>query len=108
MGFYATSDDIRLEPDCKTSACALGWATTIWPRKFQISEDGDLSFRSHFQDGSDWWRGTHYSELPVLEHFGISEQEAIRLFGGPQVSPKQKAKEIEKLVGSHGYTYAEE
>lgn len=118
---------------CRTSACALGWATVVFPETFRLDwgwgcdweldptendEDDQLeAFVQIKKDGE--WREVAYEryeynefigpqEIPgdLHDFFGITNNEAWELFGGYDATPKQKAKQIEELVDRYGYTYA--
>lgn len=87
---------------CKTSACALGYATNIWPHKFRLKffshGEGDVLVRAN----GEWSGNIYYTK----EFFGIDDAEFDDLFLGPYMTPKQKAKDIEGLVAKHGWVYA--
>jgi hypothetical protein len=116
---------------CKTSACALGWATVVFPETFRLDwgyeyeldpaeNDEDDPLEASVQIKKDGeWRSVSYErhqfsdwgemvEIPgdLHDFFGITNEEAWELFGGNDATPKQKAKQIEELVDHCGYTYA--
>lgn len=90
MGFFG--DEGFAENKCGTSACALGWATVCFPRsglrmKSVVEEDSILSFEGKtYLDAAE----TFFSLGPCDTNF---------LFGGlDEMTPKQKAKQIEKFL----------
>ena len=98
----------RLGPtvgSCGVSACALGWATVIWPSVFRLEWSGACLLASlrHVPTAAY----TPYTGLPVCRFFGIEKDEAAELFGTKPATPEQKAEQIEELVDSYGYTYAD-
>lgn len=105
MSSYWKNEADELEiPDlaqhkCGTSACAMGWATRVWPNIFKLNEFGGFSYR-----GSD----SSHSSMSVRAFFGLDFDEACDLFGYKwRRTPKQEASEIEKTVKKHGFIYAE-
>lgn len=86
-GFKPPADVFHMSHWCGTTACALGWATRIWPKEFWFSTTGDCaSFKS--KDGL-------YGE----QFFGITDDQWEYLFGCNRVrSPKQEARIIENFV----------
>lgn len=86
----------REDTGCGTAACALGWATTIWPETFQVR--GGLLYSGKER--------ISYGDIKVETFFGLDTFEACSLFGPDHnVTPIQKAKEIEELVSSKGWVY---
>lgn len=106
------------EITCGTSACALGWATVVFPEVMRLGswdetmsddegnateEEGHVEFKMG-EDGWEWVDG--YSPH-IHDFFGITAEEGGDLFHDSlDATPKQKAKQIEDLVSKHGYTYA--
>lgn len=90
----------RPDDYCGTKACALGWATAIWPKRFQLEFDGCTQACVAMD-------GVGHDQVGVAAFFGISEYDYFDLFHGGGNTPKQKAREIEQLVRQHGYDYAE-
>lgn len=103
---------VSLTPTCGTSACALGWATTVWPKRFrmnfQYSEDDHLSGVVEYFNGKSWEKCglTDAQRKPLAEWFGLSLAELYEVFGPWPCSTKQKAAQIEEFVQRHGYEYA--
>lgn len=92
---------------CGTSACALGWATTVFPETFRMKWNGD----SDYMQGHVYEVGTNTAlatDSPVvLKFFGITSSEGYDLFGGEPATPKKKAAQMERLADKYGYTYAD-
>ena len=86
-------------PKCGTTACALGWATHVFPYKFRITQFGAFAV-----DGVVFG-----SCVPaVCDFFGITVPDWEYLFGGGnRRSARQEAKVIEQLVKKQGWTYAD-
>lgn len=85
---------------CCTKACALGWATTIWPKHLKLSTGyygtDVILINSGYEAG--------YENFEAAEQFfDITYDEAIDLFApneklGKYATPKQVAKNILKFV----------
>lgn len=81
------------EPNCGTTACALGWAVNVFPRTLTFTRWDDVVFRDEEESEEVYSRDT------IRRFFGIEDDEAIdRLFYGDQCTPKQKARQIRKFV----------
>jgi len=99
------------EQKCGTSACALGWATTLFPRILRLIDHG--------QDEHDKDNYNVLAAEMVVEHkrtkktgvqagmeiFGITNPQGIYLFGtdgygcdSHAIQPKQVAKRIDKII----------
>lgn len=78
--FWGDSEaPLSLSAECGTSACALGWATVCFPRTHPtVREETGFTV--------------------AREVFGVSTDDANDLFYGPEVTPKQKAKEIRRYL----------
>lgn len=95
--------DYRKLGECGTQACALGWCPVVFPQDW-----GFDVFGLPYLGNSD-----PFSER-VARYFGLSDTEMTYLFAlndmcneVPNRTPKQEAREIEKVVAKHDYTYAE-
>lgn len=83
-------------PPCGTTACALGWATHVFPLDYKMTQDGVPVP----VDGSE------HTEFDY-QFFGIDDDGWEELFSARHKrTPKQEAKVIEKFVLDHGWTYA--
>lgn len=85
---------------CGTTACAMGWCPIVFPKDWRYTmRHSILSLRG---PSNAYWE--HEAE----SYFGLTDYEVIFLFGGEkQRTPKQEAREIEKMVAKHGYEYAD-
>ena len=117
--------------ECNTSACALGWATSVFPSQMCMRWNGDVDdlIERDRLDGTvqmkddGVWQDVFYDDDLVQNFFGLTEAECEDLFGPddpgeydddtneyinipPKTTPKQKAKQIEKLCASHGWVYS--
>lgn len=68
---------------CNTSACALGWATKVFPEDLYLEVGNVYSHKNPLL-------GIRLGQ----EFFGVSERTADRLFGFEAATPKQKAAEL--------------
>lgn len=104
------------EVRCGTSACALGWATVVFPQVFRLKweestwdDDGEKVTEEEaviqINRGDANWCNTWGDSEEVRDFFGLTDNEAELLFFDDTRTPKVKAKQIEKLVSDHGYTY---
>lgn len=76
----------RMSLDCNTTACAIGWATALWPKQFWFSKEGYMKTA----DGED-----DYGEL----FFAVSDDQWEMLFSpGVKRTAKQEAAFIERFV----------
>lgn len=96
------------KPDlrCGTTACALGWATTLWPRELKLTR-GDVGngfvtrARSHLRNLENC-NETSFSAASTA--FAIDAETALVLFSPEgarlpkEATPKQVAKHIRKYV----------
>lgn len=84
---------------CGTSACALGWATAVWPElKIRIYEKETQGIVAFQPDGED---GCRYEGIAAAEvFFGLDNQQAHHLFapGGGNVDIKERTVEQEVAV----------
>lgn len=108
---------------CGTSACAMGWASIIWPKVFRVTSPvGRKGFALYSR--VDRFGMVHLkiicTDPRVQEFFGITRGECMDLFSlygnnfciGTNIkntshTPKKKAAQIVQLVDTHGYTYAD-
>ena len=91
--------------ECGTTACALGWATVVFPQKFRFGPTGGI-----VPIGPDNPSNTpiRYSYEPYQKFFGISAEEAEQLFAScHNRSPLEEAAVIEELVFEKGWWYDE-
>lgn len=96
---------------CGTSACALGWTTAIWPEQFRLAfnscehddEEPVVQASVEVLCEGEWWEEYDYGHLEVLDWFGFTDGEADRVFGTKQMTPVEKAEQIEEIVRWHGY-----
>jgi len=86
----AWGDEGFAKNKCSTSACALGWATLCFPRS-------GLTMRYHGGDLEIKYQGRRGTGAAGL-FFGLSSDRACSIFLGPDCTPKQKAKQIERLL----------
>lgn len=85
--------------DCGSSACALGWATVVFPETFW------------FESSLHWGTllNVDYCDHTTRSFFGLVEDEPYYLFGeNHRRTPEQEAKVIEDFVDAKGYVYADE
>lgn len=96
--------------DCGAGACALGWASTIWPNDFQVrvrrfgSYGEGIAFLYRKSGGR--WRRLNETDPPVCRFFGVTNHEARLMFGAEPSSPKNKAAQIRRIVDQYGYEEA--
>lgn len=80
---------------CKSAACALGWATVVFPRELKlVAEDGEVGFVVMRHD--DW--EDSYAGAQV---FDVPQEDADQLFGAGQLgyeTPAQVAATIRRYV----------
>lgn len=91
---------------CGASACAIGWATAVFPAVFALQfKRGAYSARLL---NSKTKKPINYMGRVVQQFFGITQDEADYLFCGIYCSrtPKQEAKHMEQLAAKYGWTYA--
>ena len=117
-------EDVTIElttAHCGSSACALGWASALWPWKFalMLSKDyygniDELASMCVFDDDKEahivWPEFEEYSGVGndlVVQFFGLTYEEADAVFGpnenedGDKPTPKEKAKEIRDIIAAH-------
>lgn len=92
----------HMKHECGTTACALGWATAIWPETFSLRpsaliDESVLQVRGRY---------TSYYDAPIRGWFGIDKGEALDTFGPSARSAAQVAADLEQLALDHGWTYA--
>lgn len=91
--------------NCGTSACALGWATAVFPSKFALLEDVDgRNFNITVDVRTK--KAAEYDGHIVAKFFGLDEYECSFAFGPTERTPKQEAKILENLAKKHGWVYA--
>lgn len=119
MSTWGTTQNIRhankiapITDVCGTSACALGWATAIWPETFRLEfcsfdegeSDAEIVYRRN-----DEWVEVEAEGPEVLGWFGLTFEEANELFYSENMTRAEKADQIESLLENHGFgTTAEE
>ena len=86
---------------CGTSACALGWATVVFPRQLKLTrpelvDDWFTDATGKYQ--SDVKFGNKDGFLAAAAFFGITEDAADDLFGPENRSAKQEAKILRSFV----------
>lgn len=82
---WSTQD--LIDPQCGTTACAIGWCPVVFPNACRIIE--------------------FYSYDMSTRFFGIDNDEWNRLFSADHArTPKQEARVIEQFVKSKGWVYA--
>lgn len=97
MRSYCNPDDDLTS--CGTTACAMGWATVVFPEQFELRGDDVVC-----HDGL---------RIGEIEFFGLARDESFspggdwdHLFGGRHArTPKQEAKVIEDFVAKKGWVY---
>ena len=89
-----------LDNSCGTSACALGWASVVFPQRFSLFH-GRLMLSAGLKYEIGYYGNT------VCRYFGLSSDEASWLFGPFTRTPKEEARMIEKLVLEKGWCYDE-
>lgn len=92
-----TRPDLK-KHQCGTTACALGWASEVFPKEFYFDGDGSFNCTRGGLVGG------------TCEFFGVSSDcrndEWEYLFGADNVrTPKEEAAVIEEFVKSKGYVY---
>lgn len=99
MGTWAYRDDPKIK--CATSACALGWATTVFPRSLKLVPKYEYDeFAANVQHINSGFEGVAAGE----KFFNLSTNDADWIFNsGFNATAKEKAKEIRDLVKSYGY-----
>lgn len=99
---------VRAKLGCGTTACAMGHATTIWPDMFALRFDNDFWNPGWELVMQKSGRKLQYYAHYVQEFFGIDYDEAYRLFSASHKrTPRQEAREIEKVVARYGWEYGE-
>ena len=75
--------------ECNTSACALGWASKLWPRTFNFNEEGWFLIDGRFL--GDWSQPG--------EFFGLTNENARLAFSGSFVrTVKEEVAILRKLA----------
>lgn len=100
----------NIPPHCGTTACALGWATHIWPETFVLRYRGlhVAGSREALElcsvQGGEALSTTHRE---VLNFFGLATYEADWAFGGQHCrTPREEAGVLEALARKRGWEYA--
>lgn len=100
MDFWALDDDGRIgavplaSPKCKTAACALGWATALFPRSLALTEGPRYADVVHLATGKR-------NEQAAQEFFGLTFNEVRLLFMSSfDMNSKEKATQIRKFVAT--------
>ena len=78
MTCYANNANLGLRKEqCGSAACALGWATHVFPRVFKIGDggNGDYALQMNGEDLYD-------PETAGEDFFGLTMDEATEAFGG--------------------------
>ncbi len=110
MGYYCKTKDNKSvdlrNPSCGTSACALGWCTVVWPKRFKLVRANN-NFCSQgllvVLDGAKC--DFNNPNLLLLNFFGGAESDFEYVFGPHTRTPKQEAAVIEQLVRKYGWKY---
>lgn len=96
MGTWGDGDFKKHE--CRSVACALGWATAVFPRSLKLMGDGidEAAEVLHWKTGTT---GTNAAQ----EFFGLTHDEATDLFmpGNGNDTVKQVTKNIRKVANAH-------
>lgn len=93
MEIFADEETLSLNPECKTSACALGWATVRFPQHLALKTGQDGLLDVVGRKSGTWNFGA------AAWFFDLDVQAAMILFGGDkEATPKQKAKEIRDFL----------
>lgn len=94
---------IEPNPECGTTACAVGFFPAIWPQDWHFEEN--IVCRSWLRDKSlreRWW--TH---AMTAEFFGISEEQSVKLFevhdypDRGDTPASEVAAKIRRLIADH-------
>lgn len=81
---------------CNTAACALGWATVVFPRLLKL-EGGDVVYKGNAK-GYDGW-GPPTDGAAATEVFGTTDEQNEKLwFSGWRRKPKDAAKVIRRIA----------
>ena len=96
MQCWASSDTLN-DPKWSSSACALGWATMLFPQDLQLVKDIDRDIWTvrHIPSGKVEFRA-------ATEFFSIPFEVADELFGDDgngQHDPQEKAAQIRVFIG---------
>jgi len=118
MGSYVAGPNLKTdpalpdlhEPVCGTSACALGWATVVFPRQFMLRAEGynpALGGWIRYLYSPDSNDSLDFESDYVQEFFGLNFAECRVAFDAEHVrTPKQEAKVLEDLAEEHDWVYA--
>ncbi len=95
--WYPIPPDLN-KPSCGTSACALGWATVVFPDVFVLSQNFGVIAKGKQQ----------ICEC-TREFFGITSDEENHIFYvcSEGRTPLQESRVIEAVVKSNGWVYAD-
>lgn len=101
---------VTTSPECGTSACALGWATAVFPRHLMLTALPTCQC-GECRDREPRRAEVVLRENPKVEGFDAAEKffaltmpQAYELFDTPygekKVTPKQKARQIRRFIKS--------
>lgn len=77
---------------CGTTACALGWATAVFPQLYYDVETSSILIKNHEYDNYE------LNEETAKVFFGLTEDGFEDLFMGSAKTGKEEAAIIEKFV----------
>lgn len=105
--FLRTHQDYcKAEPICGTAACALGWATNIFPERLSFDNTGLLMFVDRWgakQHVDGMLSSEDITTKGLAVFFEISPEEIDMLFGVETeiiITPKMKAQQIRDLIAN--------
>lgn len=76
---------------CGTTACALGWATVVFPRSLKMVKAYGVSHVEHIRSG-------RHGAAAAVAFFGLDQWIADFIFCGPSGTPQKVAHRIRRLV----------
>ena len=98
-------DVLAATTECGTTACALGWATVLFPDKLQLRVMEDCCGEPDpalYVDGI--WSA--YCKEAVCDYFGLTELEACSAFGPDNCrTPREEAAFLEEIALNYGWEY---
>lgn len=122
--FFHKSPDCKAERpglgtvSCGTSACALGWATALWPKDLRIRIENEPHVCHVWCPKPCLWRDMPLVGTVILKgrkkgeeeedfaaaqaFFGLTKGESYKLFGGFRRTAKREAEIIRKFVKKSG------
>ncbi len=101
-GVWSGSSEIDIHT-CGTTACALGWATVVWPETFSLYVDRVSGTRQTARLRVDG-RPRFCTDRPIQEFFGLSYIECVHAFGDSAVRTSvQEADILEQLARDKGW-----